>query len=41
MMFLAHFSASGISEVEEMPAEKIYYWYNEAEKLHNKLNPSE
>jgi hypothetical protein len=40
-MFLAHFSGDGISNILEMPAKDVYFWYNESVKLHNKLNPSE
>jgi len=41
MMFLAHFSGDGISSVLEMSLSDIYYWFNEALKLHEKMNPTQ
>lgn len=37
-MFLSHFSGSSLPELFEMDVVDIYWWYNEAVKLHNKLN---
>lgn len=40
-MFLAHFSHTGLEVLMEMEAADLKWWYFEAVKLHNKLNPSE
>lgn len=40
-MFLAHFSGWQYSELMEMKASDLSYWYHESVKLHNKLNSTE
>jgi hypothetical protein len=40
-MFLAHFSHSPLSELFELDLPDLNWWYNEAVKLHNKMNKSE
>lgn len=37
-MFLAHFSNTSLDVIEEWPASKVAYYYNEAVKLHKQLN---
>lgn len=39
-MFTAHVSGWQHSELMEMEPEELHFWYNEAVKLHNKLNRS-
>jgi len=39
-MFLAHFANTSIFDVLETDGNKIHYWYVEALKLHEKLNPN-
>ena len=38
-MFLAHFSGWAHAELMEMPLNELAYWYHEAIKLYNKMNP--
>ena len=38
-MFLAHFSNTPINILFEMDGDDIHYWFVEANKLHEKLNP--
>jgi hypothetical protein len=40
-MFLAHYSGGGIVPLLEMDGEELNFWYNEAVKLHKKMNPSD
>jgi len=40
-MFLAHFSGTSLNELFKMDGNDVHYWYVEALKLHNKLNPKE
>lgn len=40
-MFLAHFSGTPLTELMDWDLEDVTWWYNEAAKLHNKLNASE
>ncbi len=37
-MFLAHFAHWSYSDIMEMPTHEIYYWHNEAVKLHKKIH---
>jgi hypothetical protein len=39
-MFLAHFSNTPLHVLEEMPGDQLHWYYNEAVKLHKKLNPA-
>jgi len=39
-MFLAHFSSTPLPVLLEMDVSDLYWWHNEAVKIHNKLNPS-
>ena len=38
-MFLAHFSHTPLHVLEEMPGDKLVWYYTEAVKLQEKLNP--
>jgi len=38
-MFLAHFSNTSIIKLLKWECKELYYWYHEAIKVHNKLNP--
>ena len=40
-MFLAHFSGWSYSDLMEMSSAELYFWANEAHKLHNELNRTE
>lgn len=37
-MFLAHFSNTPLTVLFEMDINELRWWYNEAIKLHNKMN---
>jgi hypothetical protein len=38
-MFTAHMSSTPLTELLDMTLDELHYWYVEAVKLHNKLNP--
>lgn len=38
-MFLAHFSGWQYSELMEMQLEELHFWYVEARKIYDKMNP--
>lgn len=40
-MFLAHFSNTPLPALFEMDGNDIYYWFNEADKLFVKMNPTD
>lgn len=37
-MFLAHFSATPLNVLLDMDIADLCYWYNEANKLHMRMN---
>lgn len=37
-MFLAHFTGSGLAQILEMSIKDVHFWFNEANKLHTKIN---
>lgn len=37
-MFLAHFTGSALPEILNMDIKDIHFWFNEANKLHTKIN---
>lgn len=40
-MFLAHFSHTPLTDLFEMEISDLYWWHNEAVKLHNAMNKSD
>lgn len=40
MMFLAHFTGTELDVILNWNITQIYFWHNQAVKLHNQLNES-
>ena len=40
-MFLAHFSGTSLNVLFEMDGNDVSYWFTEALKLYEKMNPKE